>query len=97
MTTRRASEIRKGDLLIFTASNGRTRARVTAVEEGSEEDTLNPGELSDPKPMLRIQVTLQRAISLPEIGWRTSFWTLWHFPEDELELCQDQDTRRWRA
>lgn len=95
MNTRRASEIRKGDLLIFKAENGRTRARVTAVEEGSEEDFHDPGELSDPKPMVRIRVTLQRAISLPHLNWRTSFWTLWHYPDDEVEMCQLQDATRW--
>lgn len=95
MTTKLASEIGKGDLLIFVAENGRTRARVLKVEEGSEEDFHDPGELSEPKPMVRLIVHLQRAISLPHINWRTSYWTLWHYPDDLVEMCQLQDVSRW--
>lgn len=96
MRTKPASEVRKGDLLIFTAENGRTRARVTGVADLTEADMLPPDEApAEPKPMVRIHVLLQRAVSLPHLNWRTCYWTLWHYPDDEVEMCQLQDATRW--
>lgn len=74
MTPIRASEVRKGDTLIFTASNGRTLARVIAIE---------PGKYGS----IEIAVRLKRALHVPMVPRAlTHFWKLEHFPDDELEL-----------
>lgn len=88
MSAKRASEVRKGDLLVFRASNGTTLARVTGSEAWDDPE--------DGRTMLGIHVTLGRAVSLPEIGWRTNYWTLWHFPDEVLELYDKSELRRVR-
>lgn len=84
MSDKAASEVRKGDLLVFHASNGRTLARVTGVE--TREDDQGRAELG-------INVTLSRRVLIVDLGWKTQFWTMWHYPEDRVERYDRQETR----
>lgn len=81
-----AKDIRLGEVVIFHAQNGRTLARVTGFEAGVDAEVWGVS-IGEPRPLIGLRVYLKRAVKVPcESRWFTSYWTLWHRPDDIVEI-----------
>lgn len=92
MTHKPASEVRKGDRLVFRVEKSLTVVLVLKVEETTEADLVPDGFFANPRPILAIHISLprDRYIVPPDIpSARVRLWTLWHYPDDDVELWEN--------
>lgn len=66
-------------MLVVYADNGRTLGRITRIENSTN------GRLG-------FNVTLARSAIVPELGWPTSYWTIWANPDDQVEVYERKPT-----